>query len=48
MWKTVQLPDAMYKEVKKEVSRKGSLYTSISDFVTESVRHSLGGQSCKH
>ena len=48
-WRTVQIPEPIMKEVAKEVSRKGSLYNTVSGFVTDSVRLNLkGGLPCKH
>ncbi len=48
-WRTVQIPEPIMKEVDKEVKRKGSLYNTRSDFITDSVRLNLkGALICKH
>lgn len=41
-WRTVQLPASLVEDVEVKVSKKGSSYTGISDYISDVLRQDLG------
>ena len=40
-WRTVQVPKVLLDKVEKQLTKKSTTHTSISDFVSDAVRKEL-------